>query len=137
MSLMDIIGIGAKLIDKVIPDPTEQARAKLELMRLHQEGELAALNADVTLASGQIEINKIEAASPNPFASSWRPLTGYACVAGLIYSFLLQPLFSPVTEAWLGYPLGRIDVGELMILLGGMLGLGGMRTFEKVKGVTR
>lgn len=126
------------LLDKVLPDPQAAADAKLKVLELAQKGELAVLDADLKLALGQIEVNKVEAASPDWFRAGWRPATGWICVAGLGYEFLLRPLlpwFVAVAGANVP-PLPAIDNEALMVLLTGMLGLGGLRTFERVKGRT-
>jgi hypothetical protein len=130
-----LIPLLGDLIGKFIPDPAAAADAKLKMLEMVQKGELAALDADMKLALGQMEINKAEA-STDLFRGGWRPATGWACVAGLVYQFLAQPLI-PWFAAVVGLsvpPLPAIDNDTLMVLLTGMLGLGGMRTFEKVKG---
>lgn len=132
-----LLDVGGKIIERLWPDPAQRDAAKLELFKLQQSGELAQLAAQTELAKGQLEVNKAEAASGNAYASSWRPTVGYVCVAGLFYTFLLQPLL-PWTAALFGAhvpPLPPLDTNVLMTLLLGMLGIGGMRTAEKVKGV--
>lgn len=130
-----LIPIVGGLIEKFVPDPKQAADAKLKLLEMAQKGELAVLDADMRLALGQMEINK-EEAKTDMFRGGWRPATGWACVAGLIYQFLAQPLV-PWVAAVVGLavpPLPPIDNETLMVLLTGMLGLGGLRTFEKFKG---
>lgn len=130
-----LIPIVGTLIEKFIPDPQQAADAKLKMLEMAQKGELAVLDADMKLALGQMEINK-EEAKTDMFRGGWRPATGWACVAGLVYQFLAQPLV-PWFAAVIGLtvpPLPPIDNETLMVLLTGMLGLGGLRTFEKVKG---
>jgi hypothetical protein len=119
-----LLGIGGKLIDKLIPDPAARDAAKLDLLKLQQSGELAAMLA-------QTEINKVEAANTSVFVSGWRPAIGWVCALAMGYQYLLRPFlvaFNPV----LAFP-GLDD--NLWQLLAGMLGLGGLRTFEKVNGV--
>jgi hypothetical protein len=137
MGLDDIIGMGVKILDKVIPDPAARDAAKIRLIELQQAGDLAALTAQTDLARGQLAVNQVEAASSHVFVSGWRPAIGWVCMLGLLYSFVLQPLFSPICFKLFGTVLEVIDMGQLMTLLLGMLGLGGLRTFEKVKGVAR
>jgi len=137
MDLGSLIGIGGKILDKVLPDPKVAAEAKFKLLELAQSGELAKLKADTDLALGQIEVNKIEAASGSVMGRTWRPAVGWVCVIALAYSFVLRPILSPFVAKFLGAPLEAVAMGELMVLLMGMLGLGGMRSFEKVQGVTR
>ncbi len=125
MILVDaLLGIGGKLIDKLIPDPAARDAARFELLKLQQSGELAAMLA-------QTEINKVEASSASVFVSGWRPAIGWVCALAMGYQYLLRPFlvaFNPV----LAFP-GLDD--NLWQLLAGMLGLGGLRTFEKVTGV--
>jgi len=125
MILVDaLLGIGGKLIDKLIPDPAARDAARFELLKLQQSGELAAMLA-------QTEINKVEAANSSVFVSGWRPAIGWVCALAMAYQYLLRPFlvaFNPV----LAFP-GLDD--NLWQLLAGMLGLGGLRTFEKVNGV--
>jgi hypothetical protein len=130
-----LIPVVGSLLEKFIPDPQAAAEAKLKMREMAQKGELAALDADMKLALGQMEINR-EEAKTDMFRGGWRPATGWACVAGLIYQFLAQPLV-PWLATVMGFtvpPLPAIDNDTLMVLLTGMLGLGGLRTFEKVKG---
>ena len=125
MILVDaLLGIGGKLIDKLIPDPVAQDAARLELLKLQQSGELAAMLA-------QTDVNKVEAASGSVFVAGWRPAIGWVCALAMAYQYLVRPFlvaFNPV----LAFP-GLDD--NLWQLLAGMLGLGGLRTFEKVNGV--
>lgn len=130
-----LIPVLGTIFDKIIPDPQAAAEAKLKALELAQKGELAVLDADMRLALGQMEVNKAEA-STDLFRGGWRPATGWVCVAGLAYQFLIQPLL-PWVFAVFGLhvpPLPAIDNDTLMVLLTGMLGLGGLRTFERVKG---
>lgn len=124
-----------QVLDKVIPDPQAAADAKLRALELAQKGDLAALDAELRLALGQIEVNKAEATT-DMFRGGWRPAVGWTCVAGLAYQFIVQPVL-PWVVALFGAqvpPLPAIDNETLMVLLTGMLGLGGLRTFERVKG---
>ena len=122
-------------LDKIFPDPKAAADAKVKIMEMAQRGELAALDADLKIALGQIEVNKIEAQSPSLFKSGWRPAVGWTCVFGLVYSFILHPILTWISSIW-GIPIPPVlDTGPLMTLLFGLLGLGGFRTYERVKGV--
>jgi len=130
-----LIPVLGSLLEKILPDPQAQADAKIKLLDLAQKGELAVLDAETKMALGQMEINKAEATT-DMFRGGWRPATGWACVFGLVYQFLLQPLV-PWVAAVSGAtvpPLPAIDNETLMVLLTGMLGLGGLRTFERIKG---
>lgn len=130
-----LIPLLGTVLEKAIPDPQAQADAKLRVMELAQRGDLAVLDADLKLAMGQLEVNKVEAGT-DMFRGGWRPAVGWTCVFGLAYQFILQPLL-PWVVALFGAtvpPLPAIDNDTLMVLLTGMLGLGGLRTFERVKG---
>ena len=124
MILDAIVGLGGKLIDKLIPDPAARDAAKLDLLKLQQSGELAAMLA-------QTEINKVEAANTSVFVSGWRPAIGWVCALAMAYQYLVRPFLVAFHPA-LAFP-GLDD--NLWQLLAGMLGLGGLRTFEKVNGV--
>jgi hypothetical protein len=125
MILVDaLLGLGGKLIDKLIPDPAARDAARLELLKLQQSGELAAMLA-------QTEINKVEAANPSVFVSGWRPAIGWVCALAMAYQYLIRP-FLVAFYPTLAFP-GLDD--NLWQLLAGMLGLGGLRTFEKLNGV--
>jgi hypothetical protein len=125
----------AGLLDKLIPDPSAAAEAKLKAIELAQKGDLATLDADMRLALGQQEINKVEAGQDN-FRGGWRPAAGWACSLALFYDFLLRPILPWVVSLFNVdvQPMPGIDIETLMILLGGLLGLGGLRTMERVKG---
>ncbi len=123
------------VLDKLIPDPAAAADAKLKALQLAQTGELAELDASLRLALAQTEVNKAEA-STDAFRGGWRPACGWVCALGLAYTFLLRPLL-PWIVGLTGHqvaPLPDIDTETLMVLLTGMLGLGGLRTLERVKG---
>ena len=120
---------------RLIPDKGERARAK-ELF----EGQM--LTAMTSLVQGQLEINKTEAQHGSIFVAGWRPFIGWVCGAALVWNFIIQPLLLWV--AWMMPDLGidmstapKLDSGELMTVLLGMLGLGGLRTYEKRLGVSR
>lgn len=123
------------LIDKIIPDPNQAAEFKLRTLEMAQKGELAQLDAQVQLSLGQMEINKAESQT-DLFRGGWRPATGWVCVGGLFYQFLLQPITPWLLNAF-GISVGALpdlDSEVLMVLLTGMLGLGGFRTVERIKG---
>ena len=119
------------LLDR-IPDPNERAREKAAV-------ELQLVTAANSALLAQIEVNKTEAASSSVFVAGWRPFVGWACGAGLTVPTVVIPLLS-----WAGSVAGmtmppppEIDTAILLQLLLGMLGLGGLRTFEKSRGVAR
>lgn len=124
MSILNaLIGPVTGLLDKVIPDKGEAARLAHEIATMGDK-----MAHEQTLA--QLEVNKVEAAG-NWFQSSWRPLCGYVCVIGLAVNFLVSPI-----AAGFGIDIPQADMGVMMPVLTGMLGLAGMRSFEKVKKVS-
>jgi hypothetical protein len=127
--LSALLDIGSKVIDRVWPDPEKAAAAKLELFKMQQSGELAVI-------AGQLDINKIEAANPSVFVSGWRPFIGWVCGSGFAIQFVVGPL-AEWGSALYGHPVKfpQMDMGTMMPLLAGMLGLGAMRTAEKINGV--
>jgi Holin of 3TMs, for gene-transfer release len=126
---------GLKIIDRVVPDPAAKQAAQLELLRLQQAGEFKQIDSDLQASLAQVEVNKVEASNPNFFVSGWRPAAGWVCVLGLFYSFLLRPLISYIGGLFGAAPAPAIDMANLLVLLGGLLGLGGLRTFDKIRGV--
>jgi len=106
-----------------------------------QEIEKLTLQADQAIIAGQLKINEVEAGSNSLLKGGWRPMVGWVCVIGLFYQFIIRTIFPwcidvvvNVTHSTIIIPaLPSLDMGTLMVLLSGMLGLGGFRTFEKVK----
>ena len=130
-----LISAGSKLIERLFPDPEQADRAKLELFKMQQSGELAQLAAETELARGQLEVNAVEA-SAGTFRGGWRPAVGWTCAAGLAYQFVARPLgifFLQLNGIEAEPP--ELDLSTLLPLLFGMLGLGALRTAEKVKGL--
>ena len=122
---LEILG---KILDRVLPNKVEADKAKAELLTMQVQGELNQL-------MGQLEINKEEAKNPSVFVAGWRPASGWICNIGLLYTFLFQPLMAwASTIVHIPAP-PAIDVDTLMVLLGSLLGIGGLRTVDKIKGV--
>jgi Holin of 3TMs, for gene-transfer release len=123
------LDLGTTLINKIFPDPAQASEAKLKLLELQQNGELAIMTA-------QTDINKTEAANSSVFVSGWRPAIGWVCALALAYQYLVRPLGGTIASL-LGLtipPLPGLD-DNLWQLMMGMLGMGGLRTFEKIQGV--
>ncbi len=124
-----------KVLDRVIPDKTAAAAAKMELYKMEHEGEFRRAELDLRVSGAQTDINKVEAGSGLFFVAGWRPAVGWVCVATMATNFLAVPLLS-----WLSHVLGiepppSLKLDDLWPVLMGMLGLGAMRTVEKLKGV--
>jgi hypothetical protein len=131
-----VFAVGMKLIERFFPDPATADAAKLKLLEMQQTGELAQLAADTDLAKGQLAVNQVEAGSDSLFVAGWRPFIGWTCGAAFAYKFVLAPfIVLGLTAA--GHPISLpvLDFTEMSTILLGMLGLGGMRTIEKIKGV--
>tara|TARA_B100001059_G_scaffold225345_1_gene252436 strand:- start:4735 stop:5136 length:402 start_codon:yes stop_codon:yes gene_type:complete len=127
-----LIGPVTGLLDKFIPDADERARLAHEIATMSERHAQQ-------LAEGQIEINKTEAAHKNMFVAGWRPFVGWTCGIALAWHFVGQPLVVFVI-AYSGIespPLPAFEMESLLTVLLGMLGLGGLRTFEKTKGISR
>ena len=122
----------SNVLDKVVEDKDQKARLA------HEIATMAERHAQ-ELAKGQIDINKEEAKSRNIFIAGWRPFVGWTCGLALFWHFLGLPVTLFIT-GWFSLqhpPLPEFDMQSLMTVLLGMLGLGGMRTFEKFKGITK
>lgn len=119
------LDIGGKVISRLWPDPADQTKAQLALLELAQRGELA-----------QMEVNKAEAASANWFIAGGRPFIVWVCGMAFAWNWIGLPV-ARLGAAYFGHPLdiAPADMSEMMPVLLGLLGLGGLRTFEKVKGV--
>ena len=126
----------SKLADKFFPNKADADAAKIKIIEMRNTGELAQLQADTTLAQGQNDVNKIEAASTRLFVAGWRPFIGWICGVAFGFKYIAGPLLVTVGSMWgMDVKLPVIDASELLPILLGMLGLGVMRTAEKVKGV--
>ena len=124
------------LIERFFPDPEKKAAAQLELLKMQQNGELAQLASETDLAKLQIQVNVEEAKSTNWFVAGWRPGLGWVCGSGLAYAALIEPFARFIAKVLFGYtgefPVISTDL-TLQILMG-LLGLGAMRSVEKIKG---
>lgn len=132
--LGDLIQAGLKIIDKVIPDPQAKTAAQLEFIKLQQAGEFKELDAAVRLAEIQTDVNKQEAGHQSLLVSGWRPAIGWVCAAIFAANYIGVPLLAWLSPLLDLPPPPRLDIGEVLPVLLGMLGLGGLRTTEKLKG---
>jgi hypothetical protein len=122
--LQSLIGPVTGLLDKFIQDKDQKAQLA------HEIGTMAEKHGQ-EIALAQIALNTADAKG-NWFQSSWRPLCGHICVLGLAVNFLVSPI-----AAGFGVIVPQADMSVMMPVLMGMLGLGGLRTFEKTKGFTK
>ena len=124
-SIMDVAG-------RFLPEDKEKrAEAEREI-----EAKLTESLANIDLA--QLDINKTEAAHRSLFVAGWRPAVGWTCTAALAYSYVLEPILTfGLAQAGYLVDLPAVDMSQMMPVLMGLLGLGSLRSWEKVKGVSK
>ena len=125
---MDVTGLGAvsdlanTVIGKIWPDKSAAEQQQLA--------------AAVMVVQGQLDINKTEAANPSVFVSGWRPFIGWICGAACAWNWIGLPIAAMALKVYqVDIPLSSANLTEMMPILMGMLGLGGLRTIEKINGV--
>lgn len=130
--LSNLIGPITGLLDKFVEDKDQRA------VLAHEIATMSEKHAQ-ELAKGQLEVNKAEAASGSVFKGGWCPAIGWVCASAFAYHFVLQPviLFIALAAGLDMPPLPEFDMASLMTVMMGMLGLGGLRTYEKQKGLTQ
>ena len=134
--LGSVFDFGSKIVDKLFPDKADADKAKLQLLQLQQEGEFKELEATLQMAKNQSDINLADAQSGSNFRGGWRPFVGWVCGIGLLYSLILRSIIMSVVDIWVpGFALAPVDSSTLTTLLLSLLGLGGYRTWERVKKV--
>ena len=153
VTISGLFKLGATALEKLFPDPTKRAEELRKLEELRQRGDLAELQAYVTLVTGQLEINKAEAKSGSLFVAGWRPAVGWVGAVGLACAFIPKAIAVTILwsiQAWVMMdgcldstacdiatyalpPFPELGLTDLIGILGGILGIGGMRSFDKVK----
>lgn len=128
--LAPVLELGRSLLDRLFPDPVAKAKAEADMLVLLQ-------THDLQRVLGQLEINAREASSPHLMVAGWRPFIGWCCGLGFLWATIGHPIAGWVAAAkgWPAPPV--IDTETLLYVLGGMLGLGTLRTVEKVKGASK
>lgn len=129
-----LLEIGKNIIERAWPDPSKQAEELRKLKEIEQRGDLAELDAYVKSLTGQLDINKAEAQHPSTFVAGWRPWIGWVGGFSLAYAGIVEPLMRFIATMC-GYdgPFPEIDTTMTIQILMGMLGVAGMRTYEKLK----
>jgi len=123
----DAIAAALKVLDKFVPDPQAKAKAEGELRSSLQAWD-----------KGQTDVNVVEAANPNLFVSGWRPFIGWVCGLALAYQYIAAPLLMwTATSLHIAMAAPPKLDGMLWELVFALLGMGGLRTLERVKGVAR
>lgn len=125
-----VLDIGKTMIERFFPDPQEQANKKAEFLKMTQE-------QDFKSTLGQLEINAKEAAHPSIFIAGWRPFTGWTCGVGLVYQSMIHNILEWISkiQGWPAPP--AVDSETLIYILFALLGVGGLRTLEKMNKVTK
>ncbi len=134
--LTAIADLGQSVIERIWPDANKRAEELRKLEELKQRGDLEQLKAHVQLLTGQMEVNKIEAQHKSIFVAAWRPFVGWVGGVAFAYAAIIEPLlrFAASVSGYDGtFPV--LDTTITMQVLLGMLGLGIMRSHDKVKGV--
>ena len=127
-ALIPLIG---EVLDRVIPDTAGNEKAKREI-------EAALATAAMQGQLGQIEINKVEAAHKSLWTSGWRPFVGWVAASSMAFHFMVAPTVQWAGAIWgFDMPLPVFDMDALLYILGALLGIGGLRTYEKQKGLTK
>ena len=142
---MDLIGIGSIIegVGKVADSLYTTDKERLEMALEDRKLDLEQARIDQATDLAQVDVNKIEAENPNLFVSGWRPAVGWVGVLGLAYQFIGYPLMQWGWSFLQGVdiipkgltPPPDLQTDQLMVLLSGLLGFGGMRSFEKSRGV--
>lgn len=123
----DVLGEGLKIINKFIPDPEQRAKAETQLRDWLGSND-----------KGQMEVNKAEANSGSVFIGGWRPAIGWTCAFALAFQYVVTPVALWVGDL-AGHPLPKPPVLDAVLweLMFGLLGMSGLRTYEKLKGVAK
>ena len=129
--LSAILPVAETVIDRLVPDKNAKSKAMREM-------EKALVDAHAKGMLGQLEINKVEAGHRSIFGAGGRPMCGWICAAALGFHFIVAPVvqWAGTIGGW-HLPIPEFDMSSLMTILLGMLGIGGMRSFEKFKGITK
>lgn len=128
--LGSVFQLGSQLIDRLFPDPQKKAEAELELLKLTQSGDLQVVIA-------QLQINAKEAEHQSIWVAGWRPFFGWVGGTAFAYVGIFMPVFSWIAliKGWPAAP--EIDTEFLWVVISGLLGLGGLRTYEKKNKVVK
>lgn len=129
-----VLNVAGSIIERVFPNPADAANAKLELVKMEKNGELAQLTSDTELAKGQITTNTEEAKSESLFVAGWRPFVGWTCGLAFFFKYVGGPALWMLAQLFgRAIQLPVIDSSELFPVLLGMLGLGAYRSFDKLR----
>lgn len=134
---MDIAGLGSvadlasKIVGRIWPDKTQQEKDQMAQV-------LAILQGQIQMNQGQLDINRAEAANPSVFVSGWRPFVGWVCGGACAWNWIGLPVASFGAAAFHHeLKVAPADLTQMLPLLMGLLGMGALRTYEKINGVDR
>jgi len=140
-ALPSIADVAKVLVDRLVPDPAEKAKAQVDIEQALAAREVALVSAAAEIAKAQSSVNLAEAQGNDRFSARWRPAVGWVCTAGFAYQFVLAPVLTWATNL-IGVAIGAnipaapvLSINDLMVVLTGILGLGALRTTERVQGV--
>jgi hypothetical protein len=141
--LSALFDLGKSAIDKIWPDPIKRAEELRKLEEMKQSGDLAKMQMHVDLMLAQIKVNMKEAEHKSVFVAGWRPFIGWVGGSSLAYAGIIHPLLVWIWSILVAFgtippgvePPPYMESGLLGTIVTGMLGIGGMRTYEKNKGV--
>lgn len=138
--ILELLPAISGILDRLLPNQNEKLKQQIAL-------EIATLNAEMELAKGQLSVNAAEAASEDKYVSRWRPTAGWLCLSALAIGVLVKIVLPSllILLPVVGYhdlatiktvttQLAALDIDFFNTMLWGLLGLGGMRSFEKLKG---
>lgn len=131
------------VLDKTITDKNARAKAQEDIAAAAQKMQSEIVQGVINNAQAQVDVNKVEAASASVFIAGWRPAIGWICGAGLAWQYVIEPIATWILTVAEGIwhfsvpALPILDTTQMMTLLFGMLGLGTMRTYERIKEVSR
>ena len=136
--LTALLPFADKVLEKFIPNKAEREKARQEFELQIQQNQVEILKILQSSDAGQVEINKIEASSDDKFKSYWRPTMAWVCVSAYAWQYVIQPMVL-FGAGLLGKPFAApiLDISEMSAVLMGLLGLAGLRSFEKTKGVSK
>ncbi len=135
--LLALIPSVISIINKVIPDKSAAAKIQGEIMLMQAKGELSSIENEFNIAIRQLDANVEEAKSDSLFKSGWRPFVGWACSFSFILIFCLFPMIE-MSFALFGKAVAmpKLDLSVAINLLMGLLGMGALRSYERIKGVS-
>ena len=126
-----ILALAAQLASSFFSSKEKAEEVKTKILAMGHDEIMARLDNETKVLLGQLDINKVEAGSESLFIAGWRPLVGWICAIAFGFSYLLLPLIQVVLHLFGHGAMPVLDTGDLMGVLGGMLGMGAIRSYDK------